>query len=67
MQILEAISFVDRIIFGRTNYNAEISKYRESKHFYNQLSQQVIDFCNTRKIDYHIKDGTVTINLEANI
>jgi DNA repair photolyase len=58
--ILQAISFVDKIIFGRTNYNAEISKYKDAKYFYNQLSLQVIDFCKARKIDYHIKDGTLT-------
>ncbi len=63
-QILEAIGFVDRIIFGRTNYNAEISKFREAKLFYNQLSHQVIDFCSERNIEYHIKDGTISSNLE---
>ena len=59
-QILEAIGFVDRIIFGRTNYNSQISKFKNVKQYYNDLSQNVIDFCNTRGIDYHIKDGTMT-------
>jgi hypothetical protein len=27
---------------------------------YNGLSQEVIDFCDDRGIDYHIKDGTFT-------
>jgi DNA repair photolyase len=60
MPILKAISFVDKIIFGRTNYNAEITKYKEFKQYYNVLSQQVIDFCTARNIEYHIKDGTIT-------
>ena len=61
MPILEAISFVDKIIFGRTNYNGEITKYKEAKQYYNELSQQVIDFCTSRNIEYHIKDGTITM------
>ena len=60
-EILEAVSFVDRIIFGRTNYNAIVSKYREHKAFYNKLSETVIDFCNSNNIDYHIKEGTQTL------
>ncbi|RYD07215.1 hypothetical protein N752_01115 [Desulforamulus aquiferis] len=60
--ILEAISFVDKIVFGRTNYNSEITKYKGVKQYYNELSKQVIDFCNIRSIEYHIKDGTITEN-----
>lgn len=60
MSILESIEFVDKIIFGRTNYNSEISKYKETKKFYNEHSQQVIDFCNKKNIQYHIKNGTIT-------
>lgn len=58
--ILDAIGFVDKIIFGRTNYNAAINKYKNAKQYYNDLSQQVIDFCTERNIEYHIKDGTIT-------
>jgi DNA repair photolyase len=58
--ILDAVGFVDRIIFGRTNYNAMVSKYLDVKEFYNNLSQQVIDFCEASGIAYHIKDGTIT-------
>jgi len=59
-EILNAVSFVDKIIFGRTNYNAEISKYKEHKSFYNELSDIVIGFCTESNINYHIKDGTKT-------
>lgn len=62
-EILEAVSFVDKIIFGRTNYNAEISKYKSCKEYYNDLSQEVINFCSERKKEYHIKDGTQTPSL----
>ena len=60
-EILGAISFVDKIIFGRMNYSAEISKYKDHKVFYNELSDNVINFCNKNGIDYHIKEGTQTL------
>lgn len=59
-EVLEAISFVDRIIFGRTNYSKEISSYKMHRDFYNQEAQKVIDFCKERNIMYHIKKKTVT-------
>jgi DNA repair photolyase len=58
--ILQAISFVDRIIFGRTNYSKEISAYTDHRAFFNQQAQLVIKFCENNSIDYHIKDGTIT-------
>lgn len=59
--ILEAVGFVDKIIFGRTNYSKEISAYTSHKSFYNEEAQKVIDFCERRGIDYHIKEGTITL------
>lgn len=59
-QILQAASFADRIIFGRTNYNKDVSAFPEYKIFYNRCAQQVIDFCEEHKIAYHIKDGTLS-------
>jgi DNA repair photolyase len=58
--ILFELSFVDRIIFGRMNYNAMVGKYVGSKKYYNELSKVVIDFCVKRNIEYHIKEGTMT-------
>lgn len=58
--ILESVAFVDKIIFGRTNYSKEVSAYKNHKSFYNHCASQVIDFCNKRGIAYHIKDGTIT-------
>ncbi len=58
--ILEAVSFVDRIIFGRMNYSKDASGYKEHKAFYNQRAAEVIAFCDKRNINYHIKDGTIT-------
>lgn len=58
--ILEAISFTDKIIFGRTNYSKEITAYTAHRTFYNEEAQKVINFCIERKIKYHIKDGTIS-------
>lgn len=59
-KILEELSFVDKIIFGRLNYNSMVSKYPNYKAFYNKLSEKTISFCNEKKIMYHIKEGTRT-------
>lgn len=59
-EILTSIGFVDKIIFGRLNYNPAVSAYRNHRSFFNNLAQIVIDFCQNRKIQYHIKKGTLT-------
>ena len=61
--ILDAIKFVDKIIFGRTNYNKDVTAYKTHKIFYNECAIQVVQFCEERGIAYHIKDGTITANL----
>lgn len=60
MPILEKISFADRIIFGRTNYNKTVSAYPDVKDWYNDRVLEVISFCSEYNIDYHIKNGTWT-------
>lgn len=59
-EILDAVSFVDKIIFGRINYNAKASEFKHAKEFYNNLACSVIKFCKKNRIDYHIKTGTQT-------
>ena len=59
-EILEAVSFADKIIFGRLHYNKVVSAYAEHKRFYNERAQEVIEFCEQRGIAYHIKKGTIT-------
>jgi len=58
--ILESISFADRIVFGKLNYNPLVSKYPDNKRFYNDLSNRVIAFCEKNHIKYHIKKGTIS-------
>lgn len=59
MKILDKISFVDKIIFGRTNYNKQITAYKNCKQFYNAQAQLVVDYCQKYKKLYHIKNGTI--------
>lgn len=58
--ILESISFVDKIIFGRTNYNKEVSSFNGNRDFYTQAVQRVLQFCESRGISCHIKKGTIS-------
>ena len=59
-EILNSISFVDKIIFGRLHYNKLVSQYKGYKEYYNNLANQVIKFCEERNIEYHIKEKTIT-------
>ena len=59
-KILEAVSFCDKIIFGRLNYNKRVSEYKEHKKFFNELAEQTIEFCQKHNKQYHIKDGTIS-------
>ena len=59
-ELLEAVSFADKVIFGRTNYSKAVSSYNGHKDFYNKLAAEVIDFCEKRGIQYHIKEKTIT-------
>ncbi len=58
--ILNSISFVDKIIFGKMNYNSMVSKYADYKKYFNCLSEKVADFCRKNNKEYYIKEGTIT-------
>lgn len=59
-ELLEAVSYTDKIIYGRTNYSKEVSAYHKNKKFYNEKAAEVIRFCNERGIQYHIKEKTMS-------
>ena len=59
-EILDAVSFCDKIIFGRLNYNKKVSEYRQHREFFNELARTVVEFCERNGKQYHIKDGTIT-------
>ena len=58
--ILNTLGFVDKIIFGRLNYNSQVSAYPGYKEFFNQMAEQVASFAKKHKKDYHIKKGTIS-------
>lgn len=58
--LLDAVSFSDKIIFGRWNYCRDISAYSGHKQFYNEQASVFAAYCERRKIKYHIKEGTIT-------
>lgn len=60
MTLLNQVSFVDRIIFGRMNYNTKVTAYKEHEQFFNECASKVVQFCTERNISFHIKDGTIT-------
>ncbi len=63
-RILEKISFVKKIIFGKLNYRRlnssgiSNSMWKNNIEFYANMAQKVIDFCQKNNIKYHIKSGT---------
>ncbi len=59
-EILKAISFCDKIIFGRLNYNKKVSEYKDHRAYFNELAERVIAYCEANGKQYHIKDGTIT-------
>lgn len=58
--LLSAVAFTDKIIFGRTNYNKDVTSYTGHRNFYNEQAKTVIKFCEEHGIAYHIKKGTIT-------
>jgi DNA repair photolyase len=58
-EILDAVSFVDKIIFGRLNYNKDVTEFKDNHIFYKKNAKTVIEFCEKNKIAFHIKKGTI--------
>lgn len=59
-EILRAVAFVDKVIFGRLNYNKKVTEYKGYKEYFNELANRVIEFCEETGKQYHIKTGTMT-------
>lgn len=58
-EILQAVAFTDKIIFGRTNYSKDVSSFAGHKEFFDTQAKKIITFCQENSIQYHIKDGTM--------
>jgi DNA repair photolyase len=57
-KILNKISFIDKIVFGKLNYNTQSTQFDYNGNFYQNCSEIVIKFCDSNEIEYHIKYGT---------
>ncbi len=67
-EILNRVHFVDKIIFGKTNYSRKSTNFKENEEFYAKNSRKIIEFCDKNKKIYHIKEGTPhTDNKTSNI
>lgn len=58
-ELLDRISFVDKIIFGRMNYNKAVTNYPNHNHYYKETSSVVEDFCSRNNIKYVLKRKTI--------
>ena len=57
-EILNSVSFADKIIFGKLNYNVKTNEYENNVNFYEDCAKKVIEFCKNKGIKHHIKYGT---------
>ncbi len=62
IKILNSISFVDDIIFGKLNYSKEtgciLVEGQDASAYYEECARIVENFCEENLINYHIKYGT---------
>lgn len=59
-KLLDSISFVDKIVFGRLHYNKKVSDYKDYKNFYNECSDFVESYGKEHNIEIYIKEKTRT-------
>jgi DNA repair photolyase len=57
-KILKKISFTNKIVFGKLNYNVQTSLYKDNESFYEDCAKTVVDFCKINNIQCHVKYGT---------
>lgn len=58
LEILREVSFADKIIFGKLNYNMKSTEFKDNKDFYQGCAETVVNFCKKNDIEYHVKYGT---------
>lgn len=62
LEILKKISFVDKIVFGKLNYNCHSSDFPNNTGFYEGQARIVENFCRQKGIKCHVKYGTKKID-----
>lgn len=60
LKLLESVSFVDKLMFGRLNYSPKTREFKYQKEFYYSMAKEAIEFCKRNQIRFHIKKGTLT-------
>lgn len=60
-ELLQNVAFVDKIVFGKTNYNRMASAWEGNREFYNACAEEVMSFCREHQIQCHIKEKTITV------
>lgn len=58
IKVLEAIKFVDFIIFGRWNYDPRAGT-QEARDFYKAIIPQFMDWCKSNNVRHHVKSETL--------
>lgn len=58
LKILKEVSFMDKIVFGKFNYNVKSNQFKGNMNFYQHCANIVIKFCKGNGIKCHIKYGT---------
>jgi len=61
-ELLSEISFVDRIVFGKWNYNSKSTGYSDYKNFYSTKIKEVIKFGYDNEIEVYIKNDTLNLS-----
>jgi len=54
-ELLSKISFVDKIVFGRWNYNSFVNLNFDSKEYYRRIADEVMNFGERKNIEVIIK------------
>lgn len=57
-ELLDAVAFVDTVVFGRWNYNALATAYDRERGFYADIAARVHAWCERHEKALHIKKGT---------
>jgi DNA repair photolyase len=65
-ELLQKVSFVDKMIFGRWNYSPEVNGHEGAEKFYGECSAIVTKFCRKNDIALHIKQGTPMSTTKTN-
>ena len=56
--LLDAVSFADKVVFGKWNYNSLATRYDREHAFYSGIAPQVVEWCARHHKVLHIKTGT---------